>query len=641
MATNENPRGGRATEGLQVCSTGREEHPVDTQTPAHVQAPCFAYDNFFLKHADTLAVIVWCDDRAEMWERPVQAADAGRFTITLFPNQYASSMRFASTTLRELGDRIQRTSARSKESLPFVKFAHFGNERSNADCLRHDHNVISINGCELDYDEKKVPFETAVDIAKKANLHCLIYTSASHTEDKPKWRIVCRASEAAEGDTDYLRDTRAKWAARVNGIYGGIFAPESFVLSQSYYFGSVKGNPPPRVAIVEGDYIDRRPDLDANALGKDRKPANAGPDHFTEHAEQTLHVKASYSELLGPILSGDNYNQKLIRFVSKLAAAGTDENSIVDLAQGVMELSKGPRDARWQDRFDDIPRYVASAVKKFSPEAAPAKPDACPSPVDLWANFAPPELPTGVLPELIEKFARIEGAAMGADPAGLAGAALTVCAAAISDEIQIKPKRHSDWKESPRLWAALVGDPSTMKTPSINQAAWPLKRIDKRLFQQYLADLAAYDALPPEERKTTEPPKQKRVRIEDTTIEAAQEVLKDSPDGVLCLQDELSGWFGMMDRYNGNRGGMKDRGFWLQAWNGGEYVLNRVGRGAVFIPKICPRRCSVVSSLNQCGSWRRILPTMDSCNAPVRSSCVRRRWGGTSPPTPSMWSTAS
>jgi hypothetical protein len=38
MATNENPRGGRATEGLQVCSTGREEHPVDTQTPARPQA---------------------------------------------------------------------------------------------------------------------------------------------------------------------------------------------------------------------------------------------------------------------------------------------------------------------------------------------------------------------------------------------------------------------------------------------------------------------------------------------------------------------------------------------------------------------------------------------------------------------------
>src|SRR5262249_57512487 len=74
--------------------------------------------------------------------------------------------------------------------------------------------------------------------------------------------------------------------------------------------------------------------------------------------------------------------------------------------------------------------------------------------------------------------------------------------------------------------------------------------------------------------------------MEDTTIEAAQEVLKDSPDGVLCLQDELSGWFGSMEKYSGNRGGMKDRGFWLQAWNGGQYVLNRVGRGAGLIPNL-------------------------------------------------------
>src|SRR5262249_25506572 len=207
--------------------------------------------------------------------------------------------------------------------------------------------------------------------------------------------------------------------------------------------------------------------------------------------------------------------------------------------------------------------------RKPAAEASPQC-DAWPAPVDLWANFSPPELPTGLLPEVIEKFARIEGAAMGADPAGLAMAALTVCAAAISDEIKIQPKRYADfWKESARLWAFLVGNPSTKKSPIMNQAAWPVKRIDGILFQQYQADLATYNALPADERKTAEPPKQKRRRIEDVTIEAAQEVLKDSPDGVLCLQDELSGFFGMMDRYAGDRGGMKDRSFWLQAWNGG------------------------------------------------------------------------
>ena len=50
-------------------------------------------------------------------------------------------------------------------------------------------------------------------------------------------------------------------------------------------------------------------------------------------------------------------------------------------------------------------------------------------------------------------------------------------------------------------------------------------------------------------------PVQKRLCLEDTTIEAAQEVLAGSPTGVLLHQDELSGWFGSMDKYSGgNRG---------------------------------------------------------------------------------------
>jgi len=42
-----------------------------------------------------------------------------------------------------------------------------------------------------------------------------------------------------------------------------------------------------------------------------------------------------------------------------------------------------------------------------------------------------------------------------------------------------------------------------------------------------------YDPLTSEDQKTTEKPRQRC--LEDTTIEAAQEVLKNSPGGVLCV----------------------------------------------------------------------------------------------------------
>jgi hypothetical protein len=55
---------------------------------------------------------------------------------------------------------------------------------------------------------------------------------------------------------------------------------------------------------------------------------------------------------------------------------------------------------------------------------------------------------------------------------------------------------------------------------------------------------------------------------------------------VLCLHDELSGWFGSMDKYASHRGAAKDRGFWLQSYNGGSYVFDRVSRGSGLVENL-------------------------------------------------------
>ncbi|WLB58004.1 DUF3987 domain-containing protein [Bradyrhizobium japonicum] len=208
-------------------------------------------------------------------------------------------------------------------------------------------------------------------------------------------------------------------------------------------------------------------------------------------------------------------------------------------------------------------------------------------PVDLWQRRAHPPLPFGLLPPVIEEFALAQGELMGVDPGGLAAAALAVCAAAIPDSIRLRVKRHDpNWLESARLWVAPIGDPSTKKSPLISAAAAPLKRLDRDMFRTYEEARRKYDSQSPADKKDAPAPKHVRLRLEDTTIEAAQEVLKDSPDGVLCLQDELSGWFGSMDKYSSGRGSAKDRGFWLQSFNGGPYTVNRIGRGAVLIENL-------------------------------------------------------
>jgi hypothetical protein len=232
------------------------------------------------------------------------------------------------------------------------------------------------------------------------------------------------------------------------------------------------------------------------------------------------------------------------------------------------------------------PNGSAGEPPQQSASALTQRPDLN-EPLDLWASFEPTKLPTGLLPGIIEQFARDESTVMGADVAGLAMGALAVCAAIITDRVKIQVKEHSDgWQESARIWVALIGPPSTKKSPILRRVARPLIQIDAALFQNYIGALKEYEALPPEERKSAPQPEQRRLRLEDTTIEAAQMILAVSPDGVLCLQDELSGWFGMMDKYAGNRGASKDRAFWLQSYNGGQYVFNRIGRGGGLISNL-------------------------------------------------------
>jgi hypothetical protein len=228
---------------------------------------------------------------------------------------------------------------------------------------------------------------------------------------------------------------------------------------------------------------------------------------------------------------------------------------------------------------------LVDALPNFEPSELP--PDETVTPIDLWGHLNPPELPHGLLPEVIERFALVQGGLMGVDPGGLAVAALVVCAAAITDDIELQVKKHDrGWTESARLWAALVGLPSTKKTPILREAVRPLTRIDAAYAREYAAAKQRYDALPQDQRRLVTKPVRRQLKLEDTSIEAAQEVLRDNPSGVLCLADELSGWFGSMDKYNSGRGAAKDRGFWLQAWNGGMYSVNRVTRDCYLIQNL-------------------------------------------------------
>jgi Protein of unknown function (DUF3987) len=77
----------------------------------------------------------------------------------------------------------------------------------------------------------------------------------------------------------------------------------------------------------------------------------------------------------------------------------------------------------------------------------------------------------------------------------------------------------------------------------------------------------------PAAAETLSKPPRPRVVTMDTSTEEMQLLLADNPRGLLHVRDELSGWLGGFDRYGGHGA---DRAFYLECWNGGSYVCDRV-----------------------------------------------------------------
>jgi hypothetical protein len=226
------------------------------------------------------------------------------------------------------------------------------------------------------------------------------------------------------------------------------------------------------------------------------------------------------------------------------------------------------------------PNWTFSGQQRAEPEAR------YPEPFDLWGHFDPPTLQKGVLPDAIESFAFEKGRELGADISGVAAAAIAVCAAAIPDHVKLQPKKgNTGWQVSARLWVAIVGPVSGVKSPIMTAAMRPLRNADTALSLEYGEARKHYDKLKGEEKEAASPPKQTRHVIQDATVEATQEIMRDSPNGLMCYRDELSSWFAAHERYANGRGS-SDRGFWLEAFNGGPYSVDRIGRGSTYIPNL-------------------------------------------------------
>jgi hypothetical protein len=183
-----------------------------------------------------------------------------------------------------------------------------------------------------------------------------------------------------------------------NGRFGGIFSPESFTLSQSYYYGMALDNPAPdhRAKVIDGRMIDLCIDDlfrfekggwpksqaktdQTDKTGKDKAgKADTGPNFFEEHGEEygDEHGFEAYLATMGDGEGLKGFNTPLTSASSSYAYThGPDLDRAVLkilLRTAVNNAPKGPK-----RKASDIERYlsdgyldplIASAIEKFGKE---------------------------------------------------------------------------------------------------------------------------------------------------------------------------------------------------------------------------------------------------------------------------------
>jgi Protein of unknown function (DUF3987) len=244
------------------------------------------------------------------------------------------------------------------------------------------------------------------------------------------------------------------------------------------------------------------------------------------------------------------------------------------------------------------------------PSAAWPEPDPLPDGLPTVPSFDDRLLPEGLRTWLTDIADRTQ-----CPPEYVAIGVVVSLSAIVGRRCAIRPKQKDDWTVVPNLWGAVVGPPSSMKSPALTEALRPTHRLAGEATERYRqlfdghpavlaeakarrsvvegamkqaakagnADMAALRA---EFEAAADPPEpsERRYVVNDTTVEKLGELLNENPQGLLHYRDELSGWLASLDR----DGHENDRAFFLEAWNGaGRYTYDRIGRGTLHIGAAC------------------------------------------------------
>lgn len=278
------------------------------------------------------------------------ANPVGTFTIfdTVWPA--ATDMHeYANKKWSTLVERVQDpATAINKQALKLISFAQYGDELSPKNCIRHAANVRVVYGVEIDYDLEKMTLSQAAGIMTAAKLEAVLYTSPSHTTEKPRWRILLPLSQGVEPEK------RRDLVGIINRLLGGVVSRESFTLSQSFYIGRVAGAVY-EVLVTHGRCVDETTEFEPLYPVDAKNTGDAGPRDQTTDAE-----------LRDNFYKGIDRYQSMLKLSSRWALQGIEvddiEASLLAMFDdaGISTKNKDGIDLRKR-----VPEMARTAVSKY------------------------------------------------------------------------------------------------------------------------------------------------------------------------------------------------------------------------------------------------------------------------------------
>ncbi len=256
----------------------------------------------------------------------------------------------------------------------------------------------------------------------------------------------------------------------------------------------------------------------------------------------------------------------------------------------------------------DHPNATAADVLTLPCVAdAPQPETAMPKP--LPDELLPVEaFPLAALPEAFRPWVTDVSQRMNCPPDFVAVPLIVAAASLVARHVRIRPQARTDWTEPGNLWALIVGRPGIMKSPAMAQALAPMERLEARAADEYRRAISDFTEAKPlrdlraeaskkaaraalkknaqadvsdllKREADDDEPIRRRYVVADATYEKLGEIFACNPGGVLSVRDEMRGLFLHLAREESATA----RAFYLQAWSGGSYHFDRIGRGTVTV----------------------------------------------------------